>query len=126
MGDVAVNIEIPLIPPSGNHYKIPTSRLRNDGRRIFKLTPETKAWFDAIAIFAQGKTIGGDRHRVEFCVYLGKGQRGDIDNFCKTLLDGLVRARVLQTDDSVVEMHVYKERDPDRPRTQILITEVEA
>jgi Holliday junction resolvase RusA-like endonuclease len=125
MGRVQVNIEIPLTPPSANHYKIPTNRFQPDGRRIFKLAPEAKAWYDAVATFARGQSIAGDRLRVEFCVYLGKGERGDVDNFCKCILDGLVKAHVLATDDSVVEMHIYKERDRANPRTEILITEVE-
>jgi Holliday junction resolvase RusA-like endonuclease len=41
------------------------------------------------------------------------------------ILDGLVKAGVLKTDDSVVEMHIYKERDASNPRTEILVTEAE-
>jgi len=123
MDTVEVKITIPLVPPSANHYKIPTRRETPDGRRIFVLTPETKAWFGAVATFARGATMRGDRHCVEFCVYRGKGDRGDLDNYCKVINDGLVRAGVLRTDDSVVEMHIYKERDASNPRTEILITE---
>jgi Holliday junction resolvase RusA-like endonuclease len=90
---------------------------------VFTLTPEAKAWYDAVATFARGQSVAGDRLRVEFCVYLGKGERGDVDNFCKCILDGLVKAHVIETDDSVVEMHIYKDRDRENPRTEILITE---
>lgn len=122
---VNIRIEVPLTPPSANHYKIPTARIHRDGRRIFQLTPEAKAWYAAIAVLARGKVAKGDRHRVEFAVYRGKGERGDLDNYAKCILDGLVKAHVLKSDDSVVEMHTYKERDPDNPRTEILITEVQ-
>lgn len=119
-----VNFTIQLTPPSANHYKVPTRRELDDGRRIFTYTPETKAWFDAVAYAVRGKTIAGDRLCVEFCVYRGKGERGDLDNYAKCILDGLVKAKVFRNDDSVVEMHSYKERDRDNPRTEIQITEV--
>lgn len=124
MERVSVNIVIPLTPPSANHYKIPTRREQEDGRRIYKYTPEAKAWFKAFKIFAKNQTISGSQHRVEFCVYRGKGERGDIDNYTKCVLDGLQKSHVIRNDDSVVELHCYKERDRDNPRTEIEITEV--
>lgn len=121
----AVDLTIPLIPPSANHYKIPTRRELADGRRIFTYTPETRAWFDAVAVFTRGRTVAGEEHAVYYRVYLGYRQRGDIDNFLKVLLDALVRARLLLTDNSVTEIHGWKDRDVKNPRTEITVSRIE-
>ena len=126
MAGVDVNsilFDVPLTPPSANHYKVPTSRFTSDGRRIHKISDEAKAWFDALAIMAKGRELTGKTFCVEFCVYRAKGEKGDLDNYAKLILDGLVKARVLPvSDDAVVEMHTYKARDPQNPRTQIQVT----
>jgi Holliday junction resolvase RusA-like endonuclease len=96
-----------------------------DGRRIFEYSAEAKAWFIAVVMFSRGIHVPGKRHRIEFCVYRGRGERGDLDNYPKCIFDGLQKAGVIANDDSVVEIHGYKERDPDDPRTEICITEIE-
>jgi Holliday junction resolvase RusA-like endonuclease len=109
---------VPLAPPSGNHYKKPS---RRGGFLSFYHTPEAKAWFDAVALVAYGMEVFGTEHAVEYRVYRGKGSRGDLDNYSKCILDGLQRAGVIKNDDTVVEMHGYKFRDRENPRTEIII-----
>jgi hypothetical protein len=78
--NVAANIEscvsftVPLIPPSGNHYKKPCKYIGRDGflHLGFKLTKETKAYYDAVAIFARGRTVApytdAERRKVRYAV----------------------------------------------------------
>jgi Holliday junction resolvase RusA-like endonuclease len=50
---------------------------------------------------------------------MGKGERGDGDNFWKCIADGLVDAGVIHSDAAVSEWHLYVRRDRDNPRTVI-------
>lgn len=102
-----------LTPPSGNHYKKPCKYTGKDGGRHlgFKLTKETKAYYDAVALFAQGRTAIPEtdaerrkvRYEVMIDVYLGHRQRGDADNFLKCGIDALVKAGVIHSDANVFE-----------------------
>lgn len=113
-------LTIPLEPPSGNHYKKPSRRGKF---LIFYYTPEAVAWYAAVAEFARGLTVDGKAHEVTYTVYQGTGSRGDVDNYAKVILDGLVKAGVLKSDASVVAMHAYKFRDRSNPRTEIIVRE---
>lgn len=120
----AIFLVIPLEPPSVNHYKnrIP-GKYQPDGRQVFTISKEARAFLDAIAIFARGQQIDHKHkhYRVEYCVFQGKGSKGDIDNYAKCILDGLVRASVIKSDAGVIDLHMSKRRDPDNPRTEIRI-----
>lgn len=115
-----LRLTIPLEPPSANHYKKPRHFA---GCLSFYHTPLAKDWFRAVALLARGEFIEGEVS-VEYRVYRGKGSKGDVDNYAKCRLDGLVRAGVLQSDNSVVDIHGYKFRDRENPRTEILIRKV--
>jgi len=112
------HITVPLVPPSVNHYKVPC---RMGHGRVF-VTSQAKAFKAAIALlgkdqphFAGKKTT----YRVEVGIYLGAKQKGDIDNFCKVVLDGLKDAGIIHTDAAIVDLIVSKRRDYDNPRTEI-------
>jgi Holliday junction resolvase RusA-like endonuclease len=62
---------------------------------------------------------------VEIAVFLGKDQRGDLDNFAKVVIDGLVKASVIDTDSKVSELRMRKRRDWAHPRTEITVRAVE-
>ena len=110
---------IPMEPPSGNHYK----SFRVIGKHAsWYLTPAAKAWHQAVAVFGRGQVVAGSAHHVTYTVYQGAGSRGDVDNYAKVILDGLVRAGVLKSDASVVSLHCYKRRDRENPRTEIEVT----
>jgi Holliday junction resolvase RusA-like endonuclease len=124
-----------LIPPSGNHYKRPTKYIGRDGSLHlgFKLTKETKAYYEAVAIFARGATVApitdADRRKTKYevhmDVYLGPKMRGDEDNFAKAGIDALVRAGVIHSDHcshNIINVH----RDQrDNPRTEYQVERLE-
>lgn len=123
-----------LIPPSGNHFKRPCKYIGRDGSLHlgFKHTKEAKAYYDAAAIFAQGRTVAPAsdperkraRYSVRIDVYLGERQRGDFDNFWKCGLDALVHCGVIHSDAAVDGEHskciVHKDERHD-PRTTYLV-----
>jgi len=127
---------VPLLVPTANHYKRPCKYIGRDGglHLGFKLTKEAKAYRDAVAIFAAGRTIspGTDaerrrvRYTVQMDVYLGPGQRLDSDNALKVGIDSLVWCGILHSDASVYEskaiIHKEERDNPENPRTQYIVT----
>jgi hypothetical protein len=102
------------------------------GHRGRKLTPEAKAWKDAVALFARGATVAPEtdrerkncRYRVEAHVFYGPRDRGDSDNFGKAICDGLVHAGVIHSDvhvDFRVVPHKDERDDPRNPRTDYIV-----
>jgi Holliday junction resolvase RusA-like endonuclease len=75
---------------------------------------------DAGVIDPKAKAI-----EVDITVFLGMRGKGDVDNFPKVVLDGLVDAGVIRTDARVSDLHVHKRRDQINPRTVILISPLE-
>jgi len=130
---------VPLLVPTTNHYKKPCRYLGKDGflHLGFKLTKEAKAYRDAVAIFAQGRSVSpqtdAERRRVKYTVqidvYLGPGQRLDSDNALKVGIDSLVWNGVIHSDANVYEskaiIHKDERQNPNNPRTQYLITRME-
>jgi Holliday junction resolvase RusA-like endonuclease len=114
-----LRITIPLEPPSVNHYKKPVY-LRG-GRLSYAVTKEAKAFLDAVCIFARGQALEAEAYEVEYTVYQGKGSRGDVDNYSKCILDGLVQACVITSDAAVTDLHQHKRRDWANPRTEIVV-----
>ena len=123
-----VRLVIPLEPPSGNHYK-KVRHIEGHGLGWYH-TKEAKAWFEAVkAIFPASAMLitenhfihCGLQHEVEYTVYQGHGSRGDVDNYAKVILDGLVRAGVLRSDATVVDLICHKRRDRENPRTEIIV-----
>lgn len=126
-----------LIPPSCNHlwqncmYTSKKTGLPVQGRKISK---EAKAFRDAVAIFSHGRSVIPALHRkrarysVVIDVYLGKGQRGDFDNFWKCGLDALVLCGIIHADSAVdgrVSRCIVHTDERDNPRTEYLITQLE-
>ena len=127
---LAVKFTVPLVPPSVNHYKMPVIVRKAGGHTIrsFAVTPEGRAYKAAVQIYARGQTIAPrsttERTKVRYAlrvtVYLGKGQRGDGDNFWKCVADGLVDAGVIHSDARVRDWHMsVRDDDRENPRTEI-------
>lgn len=122
---------VPLVPPSVNHYYKTCFYTGRDGysHRGKKLTPEAKAFKEAVAIFAQGRTVAPVReserrkakYRVEVHIYLGPNQRLDADNGGKALLDGLTYAGVIHSDTSVDTRLVPHKDERHNPRVQYIV-----
>jgi Holliday junction resolvase RusA-like endonuclease len=125
-----------LTPPSGNHYKKPCKYIGKDGglHLGFKLTKEAKAYYAAVSLFAQGRTVTPEtdaerrkaRYEVVMDVYLGQRQRGDADNFFKCGIDALVKAGVIHSDASVFQptARVHKHMR-DNPHTTYYVARLE-
>ena len=125
-----------LTPPSGNHYKKPTMYTGRDGyaHRGFKVTPEAKAYKDAVAIFARGRTVAPAtkkerdqvRYRIGVHVVLGPRGRLDCDNSAKVAVDALQAAGVIHSDAKVLECVLTIDRDDrQNPRTEFFVTRME-
>jgi crossover junction endodeoxyribonuclease RusA len=104
-----MRLEIPLLPPTVNHY---VKHTRN-GRHY--TTREGIAFKAAVALLSRGDTVAPeipkDRRKARYSltarVFLGPKQRGDGDNFWKCIADGLVEAGVIHSDAAVAEWHMY-------------------
>lgn len=128
-------IEVPLTPPSVNHYKKPIVLKTSNGLvRSYALTPEAIAFREAVAIFARGRSLSPAtdyarskvRYSVACTVFLGEKQRGDGDNFGKCVLDSLQHAGVIHSDARVRTWHVeVDDEDRKNPRTLICATTTE-
>lgn len=116
-GDVTLRLKVPLIPPSVNHYVKHT----RSGRHY--RTGEADAWFEAVATAAGGRKLNGDAYDVSATITLGARQRGDVDNFAKCLLDGLVKCGVIDTDHKVVRLLLRRvsNRRASGPMTEIVV-----
>lgn len=121
-----LSFTVPLLPPSVNHY------WQGQGK-CTRVSPAGKAFKAAVAVFARGETVIPSctpsalkkvAYSVTARVIFGKKARGDADNVGKVVCDGLVDARVIHSDDRVMEFHVYKDLDerPDDSRTEITIS----
>lgn len=111
----SVSFTVPLIPPSVNAY------VRHTLKGKHYVTKEAKAFKEAVVIFARGAQVRSDSYRVELQIFLGKDDRGDVDNFCKVSLDSLVDAGVIHSDAAIRELKVRKDRDWLKPRTVFLV-----
>jgi hypothetical protein len=76
-------INVPFLPPSVNHY----TKGRSGGGRV--KTHEARGFECDLPFFIRDQHVVGDSFYVGIRIALGKGQRGDIDNFPKMILDGL-------------------------------------
>jgi len=135
----AVSFTVPyLIPPTANHYKRPCKYIGRDGglHLGFKVTKTAKAYYDATAIFARGRTVApvtdaerrAVRYAVRIDVYLPPKARGDFDNFWKCGLDAIVHCGVIHNDSAVdgEQSRCVVHRDErDNPRTTYLIERLE-
>lgn len=119
-----------LIPPSGGHYKIPVGYGHNGKWKGFVLTPEARAYYDAVAIFARGRSVAKPkaRYAVQIDVFLGPRQRLDFDNGFKCGLDALVRAGVIHSDaavDGAQSNCIVHKDERTNPRTEYTVTRLE-
>jgi Holliday junction resolvase RusA-like endonuclease len=132
-----VSFTVPyLTPPSVNHAYLPCRYTGKDGYAHTgrKLSKDAKAYKDAVAIFARGRTVApltnSERRRVKYRVlvdvYLGPNQRLDADNCGKLLCDSLETAGVIHSDAFVGDFRVRPHKDErNNPRTEFFVTRME-
>jgi crossover junction endodeoxyribonuclease RusA len=90
---------------SGRHYK----------------TKLATAFEDFGALFVKGQYLQAKAYHVRIEIYLGKGSKGDLDNFAKQPLDLLTKCGVISSDAKVTELYMEKHRDAKNPRTEIYV-----
>lgn len=110
-----VQFTVPLVAPSVNHCVKHTRK----GRHY--VSEEAKAFKAAVVLFAAGQKVRAPAYSVQVVVLLAKGQKGDVDNFAKCVLDSLVDAEVIDTDAKVYSLLLRKSRDITNPRTIICV-----
>ena len=114
----AVRITIPFTPPSVNGY------VRHSRGRHY-VTRDSIAFKEAIAFYAiafgdRRPCMDAKRYAVTVDIYQAKGERGDIDNYPKCVLDGL-KGVVFKSDAMVKRLLITLDRDVANPRTEITV-----
>ena len=121
---MSLYIKVPLIPPSVNHYIKHT----RSGRHY--KTGEAQAFKDEIALAVKGRYVESIYLSVIISVTLGTGERGDVDNFPKLVLDALADCGVFRnskgiivSDAHVVRLEVTKNdrARPDKGYTEVWV-----
>lgn len=107
---MSLELVIPGIPPSVNHYK-------RGGRGGWGKTPEAVKFQDDIGTLLRGRHVVGKAFSVVIEINLGPKQKGDVDNFPKVVLDGLAKHGAFRdkkgkhlSDSHVSLMTISKER----------------
>lgn len=115
---------VPSIPVSLNHYKVRTRR------GITFVTKEALNFKAEVALELRGRYVQAKRFSVTIRITLGKGDRGDWDNFPKLVGDGLAAAGAFRdlkgkivSDAHVKDGRVILDCDsrPERGFTEITI-----
>ena len=112
-----LDFTVPLIPPSVNHY---AKHTRGGGHYV---TKEALAFKAAIPICAKQRQLRYKFYAIEIYVNLGHGQKVDLDNCSKVILDGLVEGGQIHSDAAVTLLCLHKRRDRKNPRTCITVWE---
>jgi|HubBroStandDraft_2_1064218.scaffolds.fasta_scaffold00006_57 Holliday junction resolvase RusA-like endonuclease len=112
-----ISFSVPAVPPSGNAYVRHTKM----GRHY--VTEEANRFKDLVFHIANSKklTIRWKHYGVGISIFLGRKQKGDLDNFAKVMLDSLVYSAIIDSDAKVTELRMSKTRDIDNPRTVISV-----
>ncbi len=117
-----IRLVIPGTPPSVNHYKVKTKR----GHTY--VTAEAIGFKMDVYIAAREQSLckrqkkSKNRYAVSLEIYRGAKEKGDVDNYAKLPLDALKDALVIHSDDAVDELHIFKYRDVQNPRTVITVS----
>lgn len=78
--------------------------------------PEARDWMDEAIM--RLKFYKGVKPTAVTITYYLKFRR-DIDSSLKLILDSMQKAKVIENDNDIIEMHVYKKRDHENPRLEI-------
>lgn len=113
-----VKLVILKTPPSVNNY------VRHIRAGFHYKTSEAKvfetyvalAWKEAEFTPPKAKLYG-----ISIMLYMGHGQRLDIDNAPKVLIDSLVKVGAIKSDALVNHLVIEKCRDRERPRVEVEI-----
>lgn len=119
-----LRLEIPLLPPSGNHYKTFRIVTPKSGAKPFAqwyLTAEAESWMAAVAMHAAGRQIRGASLELQYIVFFADRRRRDTANFEKCIADALTHCGAIEDDSLITDTHGHKRFDPMNPRTVIVV-----
>lgn len=119
-----LRLVVPMIPPSGNHYKSYRVVMPKHGGKPFVqwyLTPEAEAFYGCVQIVAAGRRIRGESLEVSYIVFLPTRRKSDTDNYSKCIWDSLTHAGVIEDDKLIDDGHQHRRYDPNNPRTVIVV-----
>lgn len=106
------------VPPSVNHY---WKNRRGGGRYVGEAG---QAYHKAVGEVCRTHGLSPFTGRVVMTVTVyRKENRGDLDNYCKALLDALA-GHAYVNDKQVYELHLYKALDRKNPRVELTIDEL--
>lgn len=113
--DDRIKFTVPLVPPSVNTYVRHVWR----GHHVAHYrTHDADAFMAAVQVLAQGRFLPRGEYGIKLVIYLGRGQRIDIDNAPKCILDAM-KGTVIHSDAAVKHLEIDIGRDPKNPRTEI-------
>jgi Holliday junction resolvase RusA-like endonuclease len=121
-----LQFEIPMLPPSVNHY------VQHKAQGVHVKTAQAKAFERDFPLFSRGGFVIGEQFSVVFHFVPGPGDKGDVDNRNKCLLDCIAKAGMLRNRKGkelsdawvkrmVVEIHDSAEERRTGPRTVVQI-----
>lgn len=131
-----VSFELPILPPSVNHY---VDHRQAGGHTVHRKTAEAKAFEGSflamLPAHLRGSYVVGERFSISITIVPGPADSGDVDNYPKLLLDCCAAAGFLRketgarrSDSWFKAMHVYiHDSEQDRktgPRVAISIEEL--
>jgi hypothetical protein len=118
-----LRLEMPGVPPTGNHYKGVQVMTPRSGKAFVKwyVTTAAEGWYWDLSIIAAGRKLRGATYTVSYAVYTAGGVVTDVDNYAKCILDGLAKAGVIDNDKKVIDLHGYRRIDRANPRTVIIV-----
>lgn len=100
---------------------------------VFSTQPEARDFKSKVAIAALGAaraagwtTPAGDKRPLRVCiVFFRDARRGDLDNFAKSVMDGITQSGAVWRDDRyVVQADLEMRVDRERPRTVVIVSEM--
>ena len=96
---------VPLIPPSVNAY------VRHTRKGRHYVSEEALAFKRAVPICAKQRQVRHKYYAIEIYVNLAAGQKIDLDNCSKVILDGLVEGGQIHSDAAVTLLVLHKKRN---------------
>lgn len=94
-----LQITIPVLPPTVNHYM-------NHGSH--KRTPRSNKFLDDFAVFAKGKVFTAEYYSIDLIFRIHHLFKVDVDNLSKLVLDGLTTCGVIRDDRYVLKLNLTK------------------
>jgi Holliday junction resolvase RusA-like endonuclease len=118
-----LRLVVPMIPPSGNHYKTYRIATPRGGKSFVQWypTPEAEAWWGAVQIINAGRAVRGQSLEISYIVFLPTGRASDVDNYAKCIFDALTKCGAIEDDRYVTDFHGHRRVDLNNPRTVIVV-----